>query len=450
MLFKYYKENGWSQIIKPEDLDKPNEFLKKHFQSDKIQYMGHGGTCIAFLSWKDMMAIKVCIKKNDILKSGKAFMSYSNFLLDNGVKILEPKEILYSDDNFIIYSQEICSLLYSINTLSLIKILKIIMNLIDKRINIADLFHKNFGVYKNDVYIYDYHDQGYFYSNDRYYICHIAHLFSTYYYDKLFCGIELNTDILEKMEFGKGVFPETVVNILKTAYFYEFDKTIIYIKECIEDLELKVRKSYCDYQSIDIDRGGKLHLKGHTLDKFAIVKNLLEKVKISNFSLIDYGCSLGGIGSSVASLYPEAKIYLNNITKNELQICNEIVKNSLLMNVTITDINLVNDKNSYDICLYFAILHHILKHKTFDQVINIILKQIKKYAIIELPFGYDALLKKVAEDRSIDYDKSFRYLEDIDIFKNEICKYFEILDIIKIEYLNSPDLNRYAFVLMKL
>lgn len=449
MLKKYFKENGWYNYVTETDLKGPESFLMEYFKN-KVHYMGHGGTCIAFATEKYDMAIKVCLKTNDVLKNKKAFLAYSKFLLDSEVKILEPKEILYDDNNFIIYTQEICNLIYSINTLSLIKILKIIMNLIDKKIKLPDLFHKNFGIHKNDIYIYDYHDQGYFYSNDRYYICHIAHIFNMYYHNSLLLGMHLDIDKLIKIDFGKDSLPFVVSNLLKSLYDYEFDKSIEYFKICISELEYKVKCSYNDYQHIDIDKEGIIHLMGHTLDKFNIVNQLLKDCIDDKFTLIDYGCSLGGIGSSVAQNYPDSKIYLNNITKNELSICNKIISDLLLTNVTIVDKNITDDKSSYDICLYFAILHHILKHMTFDNVLKMILRQIKQYAIIELPFGNDALLKKVIQDKSIDYDKSFSYLESIEKFKDEIVKYFNIINIIKIDYPNSNDLNRYVFVLKKL
>ena len=374
-------------------------------------------------------------------------MNYCKFLLENNVKILPPKEILYEDNHFIVYTQSICQLIYSVNNLIIIKILKIIRNLLSTKIKLTDLFHKNFGIYENDVYIYDYHDYDYFYSEDKYYICHIAHLFNMYYQKDLFLGKQFDTETLKNMEFGKNVLPENITNLLTSLYDCKFDLAIENIDVCIAEFENQNKCSYSDYQYIDVDESGKLHLKKHTLEKFLVVKRALLHMP-DTFTLIDYGCSLGGIGSSVAQLYPKSKIFLNNITKNELEVCKKISSESLLINVEVCDKNIVTDESSYDICLYFAILHHILKNLTFDEIINMLLRQVKQYAIIELPFANDVLLQMVMKNGSLNYEKSFAYLETLDKFKQEISKYFKIIDIIKIDY-ETNDLNRYAFILSR-
>lgn len=448
MLNKYYFETGWNKKVELKKLDGVENFINT---LPNIQYVGHGGTCIAFTSDDSKyngLIIKVCIKNNLMLKTADTFLNYSKFLTMNKIKILKPDKILYEDDNFFIYTQPSCQQISNINDITMSKILHIIHSLLTNQIKITDIYCKNFGIYENDVYIYDYHDYDFFYSGDKYYISHIAHIFGLYYNISLFENMNFDVETFKKNEFGKGKLQPNICDMLEMLYNYDFDNAIQILENIIASIESNVKSKYKNYQYINIDGQGQLSLYKHTLNKFAIVKKLLNNIDYP-FTLIDYGCCLGGIGCSVAQMYPKSQITLNNITQNELIVCNDIVKKCLLMNVVIENKNIVDDNNSYDICLYFAILHHILKNKTMDEIIQILMIQVKKYCVIELPFGDDALLKMVINDMAIDYKESFYYLETLEIFKEKIEKYFRVIDIVKIDY-ESDNLNRYALTLEKI
>lgn len=448
MLKNYYDLNKWNEIINSQHLNNVDTFLDS---ISPINYIGHGGTCIAFKSENNVfknLVIKVCLKNNNMLKNSKIFMNYSNFLINSNVKILPPIDIIYEDEYFIIYTQNECSILYSVNDLIMVKILKIIKNLFKKKIKITDLFLKNFGIFANDVYIYDYHDYDYFYSNDNYYICHICHLFNLYYNKSLFINVGIDVNTLIQYNFGRDILPNKVTIMLQDIYNYKFDKVIMSIDSFIIEIKNKIKCSYNNYQFIDIDQDGIINLKNHTQDKFLNVIKIINLYQNNNFTLVDYGCSLGGIGSSVAQLYPKSNIILNNITENELIICNKIKNDLILNNVTIENKNIYLDNNSYDICLYFAILHHILKSKTIDEIINMLLRQTNLYAIIELPFGNDILLSNVIKESDPNYINNYYFLENVDRFKDLISNYFTVIEINKINY-DSNDLNRYAFLLKK-
>jgi len=94
-------------------------------------------------------------------------------------------------------------------------------------------------------------------------------------------------------------------------------------------------------------------------------------------------------------------------------------------------------------------LHHILKIKTFTETIEIVYKQTIDYAIIELPFGSDALLKKVISDSATQYEESYKFLESVDTFHESIGRWFTVLFHRKINY-GSDDLNRHVFALKKI
>lgn len=448
MLKQYYLLNGWSKTINYSLLENVEKFIE---QLPHLTYCGCGGTCICFLSsLYPGSVIKICKKNESVLKSSKSFLNYCDMLKSNDVNILGVNEIIWENENFFIYTQNECSLIYSVNKLILVKILKFVRNLIVKKIKINDLFHKNFGLYLNDVVMYDFHDYcENFDSMENYFVCHLAHLFNMYYRSRLFYGVNLTIDILKQMNYGKNVFPGNVSSLLFNLCEFNYDVGVVLIDQIINSVGREITIKYNDYQYIEISKEGNIMLGNHTLDKFTIVKNFIGLVGMDEFSLIDYGCSIGGIALSVAQMWPRSKVFLNNITRGELVICNKIKKDLLISNAVIENKNIVSDERVYDICLYFAILHHILKNMKFDDVMKMVLRQVGRYAVIELPFGHDALLSTVKNGARLRYEETFCFLENIDVFKEKIEKYFTVRDIIKMDYKND-NLNRYAFVLEKL
>jgi hypothetical protein len=452
MLRNYYNQNGWDQSIQEEDLNN----VEKYISSIKnITYLGHGGTCIAFYQNDDpldnkqpLIVIKVCMKKTLVTSSGNVFVGFTKSLIGNGIKILPMIDILYEDEKFLVYTQNYCQTVHEINAIIISKILKIIKKLIISNIKITDLFFKNFGIFNNDVYIYDYHDYGFFYSNDNYYLTHIAHLFNMYYNKNLLYGVTLTIDILRDMDFGKNIIPDEVVEFIKLMFFHKKQEAVIALDQIIQRIdEEKIMQTYDNYQHYDITRDGTYFLRSHTLEKYNIFLKLAKNLD-QKFTVIDYGCSIGGIGMKIAQDYPLSSVTLNNITKKELNICQYNIDNSCIRNVILTEQNMIDDNNTYDVCMYFAILHHILKSKTMDECIDIISKQIKQYAIIELPFGHDVLLKDVISNSMLNFDSTYCYLESIERFTNKIEQKFIVEHCEKIDY-ETDDLNRYAFILKK-
>jgi len=451
MLRKYYNQNGWDQSIQVDDLNNVEKYINS---IENLNYLGHGGTCIAFyqnsgsLNNTQPIVVKVCIKKTLIMSSGKVFAEYTKSLVGNKIKILPIIDILYEDEKFLVYTQDYCQTVHKINALILSKILKIIKNLIISNIKITDLFFKNFGIYKNDIYIYDYHDYGFFYSDDNYYLTHIAHLFNMYYNKNLLYGVTLTVDNLRDMDFGKDVLPDEVVEFIKLLFFHKMEEAVVVLDRIIQKIDERlIARSYDDYQHYDITCDGAYVLRSHTLEKYNIFLKLAKNLD-QKFSIVDYGCSIGGIGMKIAQDFPLSDATLNNITIKELDICQYNIDNSCVQNVILTNQNMIDDNKSYDVCMYFAILHHILKNKTMDECIEIILKQIKTYAVIELPFGHDVLLKDVVSNSITNYKDTYYYLETIDRFVEKINQYFIVEYCEKIDY-ETDNLNRYAFILKK-
>lgn len=444
---KYYKLTGWDKIINLDCLSNINIFLET---IQPIEYIGHGGTCVTFKkSEASDIVYKICLKKK--ISNSKKFIMLSNFLIKNNIKVLGVVDVLFENDDFYVYTQKYCCPISDIknNHIAMSKILKIISSLLQKNIKITDLYYKNFGIYDQDVYLYDFHDFDFVFSNDDYYICHIAQMFGKYLNIDINGGDVCVLDDLIINEFYKIHFHNDVSDLLSLLYNHHYNEAISLLSKIINDIDNKIIKKYDDYQHYDINEHGIILLRSHTLEKYKIFEKLLCLINDKISTLVDYGCCIGGIGLKIAQCNPLLSVTLNNITKSELVICKENVDLLCIKNVLVENKNVFDDNNTYDVCMYFAILHHILKTHTMDEIITMLCKQVNKYAIIELPFDNDALLLKVIEYNSIDYDHGFYYLRDTFTFSTKIKEYFEIMYSGKINY-ESDDLNRHVFILKKI
>lgn len=418
------------------------------------RFIGYGGSCVAFIDVNPEMVLKLCLKKNCsiLMQKSSDFINYSKFLIEHDIKILPINEIIYEDDFFLVYTQNKCYKLAEnyINTFIIIKILKIVRNLLYHKIKIPDLYIKNFGIYQNDIYLYDYHNFSFFFSEDNLYISHLAYMFDLYFNgSKKFNIISTDKIIIENCY--DNILPKEVISFLSDLYYFHIDEAISFIDKFIADNSIKMTKHYNSYQKFFIDDNGIINLISHTLEKYEMFNIIMysePNLRTSSFTVCDYGCCIGGIGIKIAQEYPKAEVKLINISDSEINTCNDIINNLCIKNVKTVKENMVNDKNSYDICLYYAIIHHIMKNKKFIDIIKIVYSQTRKYAIIEIPFGNDSLLKEVMKGATLNHKDSYYYLESTEIFINSVSPYFDIIKMKKIDY-SSNDLIRYAFLLRK-
>lgn len=217
-------------------------------------------------------------------------------------------------------------------------------------------------------------------------------------------------------------------------------------------------KKYKDYQYVNIYNNGSinaLELESHTLKKFNIAKSVANECT----SVLDAGCSLGGIGLSLSFLDNVKSVTLNNITEYELNVAKEI-HNELLKNknnpqhnkeILFSSDNIITLEKEYDLTLYFALIHHILKSETIDFIINMIYHQTKKYTVVEVPLKGDTLLNNVIRDSGLEDPWSDRYvpLINADSFIKYLSGKFQVLSVHHIDY-GSDKLIRHAFVCKKI
>lgn len=214
--------------------------------------------------------------------------------------------------------------------------------------------------------------------------------------------------------------------------------------EAINALRELTLGSYNDYQHITISEPGVITLHSHTQSKYDIANKYIYNMD----SVLDAGCSLGGIGLKLAvnnQINPNFKVILDNVTASELNVAIEIGGKLGLTNVVYTTESLTNLNIKVDMGLYFAIFHHLLRTFTFDSLMELVKSQVSKIAIIELPLQGDALLANIVAGHEDPWNNQFSALASNESLKLNLSRYFNVVDEIKMNY-GSGNLNRVAFV----
>lgn len=130
--------------------------MKEKYQ---LKYIGHGVHACAFYSTTRGDVIKVCLKTIPYFQffpnhNAEQFKMYINKL---DPAILPIKEILFEDQNFFIYAQDLCEKkqIYHSHILTLFEITRF---LLEKNRLICDLVEQNIGFFRQRLVLYDFHD----------------------------------------------------------------------------------------------------------------------------------------------------------------------------------------------------------------------------------------------------------------------------------------------------
>jgi hypothetical protein len=465
---------GSNFVIPRVDID---DVLKQLKPPEVYDYINYGGECPLILFDRESNeVVKLCNKfvskpEQVIRKTTESidqFRTSVRALTDAGVEILEPTRYIYENDSFLLYAQPRVACVQRASKSLILFIVQNLKRMIINNCYCPDLFVNNIGIQDDGTFcIFDFHDICEF----SRYINNAAQMFNYFMFAN---GAEIyhwfndtredfELAVYKKFNAGEMSLREADFLIaLNEMFIYEkpaFNKDdvsksmiVLKIDSLIAELEDHVSsttKRIDNYQSIVL-RDGEVMLSSHTLKKFKYVNDLIRFAGARNIiSVVDYGCAFGGIGMCVAKRFPSMQVSMFNIDAGEVDVCKEMIEFLKLGNAHACLQNVVNSDEQYDITLYFALLHHVLKSKSMAEVVNMISQQTLKYAIIEVPIGNDALLGIVKTNAALDYDCSFKYLETVESFADMFKSRFELMKSEKIEYPNSPDLNRYVFVFQR-
>ncbi len=465
---------GSKYVIPRVDIDD----VLKHLKSpESYDYINYGGECPMILFDRESNEIvKLCnkyvSKPDQVIRSTTEsiaqFMTSVRALTDAGVEILEPTRYIYENDSFLLYAQPRVAVVRRTTKSLILFIVQNLKRMIISNCYCADLFVNNIGIKDDGTFcIVDFHD-----------ICefskHINNASQFYNYFMFANGVEnyrwfnetredFELAVYKKYNSGEiSLRAADFMLALNEMFIYEklaFNKddvsksmVVQKIESLIEELEVEVSattKRIDNYQSIVL-RDGEVMLSSHTLKKFKYVNDLIRFAGASNIiSAVDYGCAFGGIGMCVATRFPNTQVSMFNIDEGEVNACKEMIEFLKLGNANVYLQNVVDSNDQYDITMYFALIHHVLKGRSMKDIVDMISRQTLKYAIIEVPIGNDALLDMVKSNATLEYDCSFKYLETVDSFTNMFKSGFKMIKSEKIEYPNSGNLNRYVFVFQR-
>lgn len=433
------------------DKDKTDELIQFMSSLGDLNYIGHGGLSFCF-SLNDKLAIKCCNKgiKGSIVVSKKIFLERVDQMKNLGLPILLPIEVLYEDDNWLVYSQPLCRPLShsEITPIICLLMLDFVGQMIKTNIKIADIFHRNFGIYEGKLCLFDFHEVDTFQSSPNFMI---TNLYSTMTFlgknvgwRVLEIGL-INIDFVTKDKFGKNRFPDSLVEFLESMYARDYSKVLEKLESCRTYLRKKIQEKITKYQNITINDQGKLNLKSNALYKYQLARQITKDRKIR--SVLDARCSYGGIGLKIAQEFPKIPVSLSNANSKELNEAKKTANNCMIYNVSFMETKLNENmaKNiKYDLCLYYSVVHHLLKNLDINKIIEIVKAQTSKYCVIEFPIKGDKLLTRVM--KSSQNKENFECLKSLETIRYHlIMNKLKVEQCVKINY-DDDQLNRFAFV----
>jgi hypothetical protein len=241
-LFKLYNIINEKELINIILKHKPNRYLAK------------GTHSICFIRDSDKIVIKCVIKaKETIIKTKEIFKNEINKLVNIFNKtsetenlILEPIDI-EETTNYIVYTQPYCVDISDDNVNPLItkQILEMLSLMFDNNIKLADIYYKNFGIYKNKLCYYDYHNVEDFdikKSTCNFLISNLYTIFSRLSYcflkwsNNISNNIKFTTANIIKDNHGKDKFPNEFYKLLINLYENNIERAKYYNNKCINYL----------------------------------------------------------------------------------------------------------------------------------------------------------------------------------------------------------------------
>src|SRR3990167_7747582 len=125
------------------------------------RFLEKGTHSICLMNDKENIVIKYCLKANHtILKTYDMFIEFIDKLKNSNINkyILYPIKIYDYSESHIIYVQNFCEQLKSIDSIFIFTMFAFVKDMISSNIKLQDIYFKNFGIYNNNIYIYDIHN----------------------------------------------------------------------------------------------------------------------------------------------------------------------------------------------------------------------------------------------------------------------------------------------------
>jgi SAM-dependent methyltransferase len=114
----------------------------------------------------------------------------------------------------------------------------------------------------------------------------------------------------------------------------------------------------------------------YTKESIRRTKNLIDSNEITINSILDYGCGLGLSTLYFSFLFPTAKVYAYDLSKNNLEFLSLIKEKYRFENVSI--LNSEDALPKADLCAFFEVIEH---NENIDSFFNFMLKAANKYFV---------------------------------------------------------------------
>jgi hypothetical protein len=213
--------------------------------------VGRGTHVLCFANDVQGIVIKCCMKAPDtILHTLDKFNEALALFKLHNFPILYPIDVI-NTKNYIIYTQYLAKDLSRehVTDLFLLKILNFIKKMIKSEIKIPDIYHRNFGLYENKLYLYDFHNVEKFTRGSANFM--ISNLFSLFYvnniiYKKSKCNIEtkITTQFVQTTQFGKNILPKRQYELLQHLYDNNLRSALEKIELITNELHTTVKILY--------------------------------------------------------------------------------------------------------------------------------------------------------------------------------------------------------------
>ena len=458
------------------DISKIAELSKFLLSLGSIQYIGHGAMCICFSQYEKV--IKCCKKsKQTIVKSKDIFFEKINLLKENNMPILYPYDVIYDDDYWLVYTQPLCRQIDGkmISYKMCYDFLNFVKKMLEKNIRLSDIYYRNFGIHKNQICLFDFHEIDSFDISSNFMENNLYSLFVTLGKN---VGWHQSENITVRMNFmtdyndGRDEYhiPCEAITFLRSLSAKDNQLSLKHLDDLLIFLTKKIHQKYTDidfratnskivnlklpilpsktfnsdmmrfeYQSMIINDNSIIELQSHTKFKYSLIEDLICAKKITTMLDTRY-C----IGLKVAQIFPEIHVYLND-SGIFCEKAKKIANDCMIYNLSFTKKQFHESvSKKYELTIYFSLIHHLLQSMRIEEIIAIIHMQTQKYCVIEVPIIGDVLLADVIQQTG--RAENYKCLSSPIIFRSYlITNHLRVNKLIRINYGND-NLIRYAFI----
>jgi hypothetical protein len=309
--------------------------------------------------------------------------------------------------------------------------------MMEHNVLISDIYYRNFGISKNKILMFDYHDIEKFDASPNFLITNLYSVF-TLLGQKIgwnVKNIKIShwNDILED-DFGKGRFPEQIVELLCSLHSRDKDKIGHHLNEVATYLREHTKR---EFHSLRIDDNDIITIN-YPPKTYNTIFNLVEKLIIT--TLLD-GSSC--VGLKMAQDLPNLNILIACNTPDEVSDTKYIINNCMTYNASVVHCGIMDMRaNKYDLVLYHLVILNLLRAKKLPELFNMIRKQVGKYFVIEIPVMGDVVLMRIIKN----YDINYEQLTNQHTFRTYLCaNNIKVNRCSHIDYTNRH-LKRYLYI----